>query len=82
MSEIIEKLRGGDLRFIGKSDGVVSDILENPELFGEVFEGMVSDDAIIRMRSADVIEKVSRLHPEYLKPYKERLIKDVSKIDQ
>lgn len=34
------------------------------------------------MRSADVIEKVSRLHPEYLTPYKVPLIKEVAKIEQ
>jgi hypothetical protein len=32
------------------------EILENPSLFGELFEGMQSVDPVIRMRSADVIE--------------------------
>ncbi len=82
MSEILQKLRGGDLRSIGRAEEVVQDILRSPSLFGEVFDGMLNDDPLIRMRSADVLEKVSSKHPEYLKPYKERLISEVSKIKQ
>lgn len=82
MKKILEKLKGGDLRSIGKADEVVEDILNKPSLFKDVFEGMLSDDPIIRMRSADAIEKVSQKHPEYLQPFKSRLINEVSKIDQ
>jgi len=82
MSKILHKLKGGDLRSIGRADEVVQDILRNPSLFGEVFEGMLNDDPLIRMRSADALEKVSLKHPEYLKPYKTRLISEVSKIKQ
>jgi len=82
MTYILTKLKGGDLRSKGKSEEVVDDILKEPLLFGEVFEGMLNDDSVVRMRAADAIEKVSRLHPEYLKEYKKRLIHEVSKIDQ
>lgn len=82
MGRVLEKLLGGDLRSIGNADEVVSDILKDPTLFDEVFYGMMNDNPLIRMRSADVIEKVSRLHPEYLKPYKVPLIKEVAKIEQ
>lgn len=82
MTDILNKLKGGDLRSKGKSEEIVDDILKQPFLFGEVFEGMLNDDPVVRMRAADAIEKVSRLHPEYLKDYKKRLIQEVSKIDQ
>ena len=55
-------------------------ILKEPELFGEVFNGMRSDNPLIRMRSTDVIEKVSRIHPEYLTSYKEEIIKEISEM--
>ena len=45
---------------------MVQDILEDPTLFGEIFNGMLSEDPRIRMRSADALEKVSSKHPEYL----------------
>lgn len=82
MSKILKKLKGGDLRSIGKSDKVVQEILDKPFLFKEVFEGMLSSDPIVRMRSADAVEKVSAKHPEYLQPFKSKLINEISKIKQ
>jgi hypothetical protein len=43
---------------------------------------MLSDDPIIRMRSADAMEKITAKHPEYLQPYKKKLIQQVAKVDQ
>jgi len=37
MTDILSKLKGGDLRSKGKSEEVVADILKHPFLFGEVF---------------------------------------------
>ncbi|MCW4023250.1 MAG: hypothetical protein NWF02_08850 [Candidatus Bathyarchaeota archaeon] len=82
MSGFRKKLSGGDLRSIGKSNEVVQEVFDNPELFAVVFQGTLSEDPLIRMRSADVIEKVSTEHPEYLQPFKTRLINEVSKVEQ
>jgi len=82
MTKILQKLKGGDLRSIGRADEIVEEILHKPSLFSEVFEGMLNNDPIVRMRSADTIEKISKIHPELLQPFKNRLIKDVSKINQ
>jgi len=82
MSQVLQKLKGGDLRSIGRSEEVMQDILKNPALFGEVFEGMLNDDPRVRMRSADALEKVSSKHPEYLQPFKNWLINEIAKIKQ
>ena len=57
-------------------------MLNDPSLFEVVFNAMFSDDPIIRMRSADAVEKITAKHPEYLQPYKEKLIQQVAKINQ
>jgi len=82
MSGVLQKLKGGDLRSIGRAEEVVEEILKNPVLFADVFEGMLHSDPVVRMRSADVLEKVSSKYPEYLQPFKTRLINEVSKIKQ
>ena len=82
MSQILDKLKGGDLRSIGRAEEVVEDTLENPALFAEVFEGMLNDNPQVRMRSADVLEKVSSKHPEYLQPFKNRLVSELSQVRQ
>ncbi len=80
--EILNKLQGGDLRSIGRSNEVVSDILADSTLFDVAFDGMCNADPVIRMRAADAIEKVTRIKPALLVPFKKRLIAEVSQIQQ
>jgi hypothetical protein len=70
MNSIHKRLEGGDLRSIGEADTVVEDLHKDPSLFNEVFDCLYSDTPGVRMRSADVIEKFTSKHPEYLNPYK------------
>jgi hypothetical protein len=76
--ELLNKLASGDRRSIGKSNEVVADVIRDLSLFEFVFNGMLSDDPLIRVRSADAIEKITVKHPEYLQPYKETFIKQVA----
>ena len=71
---ILDKLRGGDLRSIGRSNEVARDIEENVSLFETVFTGLYDSDPLIRMRSADVIEKVTRNKPELLSNHTSEVI--------
>ena len=82
MNNVLKKLEGGDRRSIGRVSEVVADVLNDPSLFEAVFNGMLSDGPIIRMRSADAVEKITANHPEYLQPYKEKLIQQVARINQ
>jgi hypothetical protein len=82
MDGILEKLKGGDLRSIGRANEVVADVLGDPGLFDALFHGMLDDDPIVRMRSADAVEKITVDHPEYLEPYKTVLIRRVAGIEQ
>ena len=82
LHDVLKKLRGGDRRSIGRVSEVVAEVLNDPYLFEVVFNGMLGDDPIIRMRSADAVEKITQEHPEYLQPYKEKLIQQVARINQ
>jgi len=82
MQPILSKLDGGDRRSIGRSNEVVAQVLADPGLFDAVFCGLLTDKPLLRMRSADAIEKITALHPEYLRPYRTRLIEQVARIDQ
>jgi HEAT repeat protein len=82
MHPILEKLQGGDRRSIGRSEEVVADVLTKPELFAAVFGGMLHDDPLVRMRSADAVEKITAEHPTYLAPYKKILLEEIAAIEQ
>ncbi len=78
MHELLERLTGGDRRSIGRSNEVVAAVLHDPSLFGVVFSGLWSTDALVRMRTADALEKITAKHPEWLQPYKEQLVRQVA----
>ena len=82
MKEILNQLRGGDRRSIGKANVVAQEVANNPENFGAVFNGLYDHDPIVRMRAADCIEKVTRNMPELLDGYNARVIALLETTDQ
>ncbi|HLL42904.1 MAG TPA: hypothetical protein VK369_07180 [Segetibacter sp.] len=73
MTDLINLLRGGDLRSIGQSDTVVQ-LINNQEQFDELFKLLFHSDRKIVMRSADSIEKISLNNKGYLKKHKEEIL--------
>lgn len=79
---LLSKLKGGDLRSIGKADEVAKQIGSDQKLFDEIFQGIFDTDSIIRMRSSDVAEKVLRNHPLLLKKHKNKILTNLDKFKQ
>ena len=63
VDNLLAKLQGGDRRSIGRVDEVVREVLADPSLFRLLFEGMLHEDPLIRMRAADAPEKDHRTAP-------------------
>jgi hypothetical protein len=72
--KVVEKLMGGDVRSLGRSRRLVDALVRDPSKFDEVFKEIFSDDPVVRVRAADVVEKVTRTRPELLRPFKRTLI--------
>jgi len=80
---LLAQLAGGDRRSIGRSGEVVAEVLHAPSLFKEVFDGLLrSVDPLVRMRAADAVEKITAVHPEYLRPFKRALLEQVAQSAQ
>ncbi len=58
MSDLLEKLSGGDLRTVGEVSEVVT-MVTTEEIFAELFILMFSDDEVVAMRAADAVEKIT-----------------------
>jgi len=56
--------------------------LKTPALFGDVVRGFTHVDPVIRMRCADVAEKVSAVRPEWLKPHTRALLSFASTVQE
>jgi hypothetical protein len=67
-------LAGGNRRSIGRADEVAAIVLKSPGLFSQVIAGLWSQDPVVRMRAADVAEKVTRKNRVVLRPYKKELL--------
>lgn len=72
--DMARALSGGDRRSIGRATAVVSHILRHRETLGELIEALEHEDPIVRMRAADVAEKISKQHPDWLRPYAQRFV--------
>jgi hypothetical protein len=67
---------------VGRSAEVVAAVLAQPEHFGNLFDGMLAADPVLRMRCADAVEKITLRQPDLLRPYKKKLIAQVAQIEQ
>lgn len=66
MSSLLVELTGGDRRSIGRSNLIVRMVLDDRRRLAEIINGLSSEDYLVRMRCADVVEKVSLVHPGWL----------------
>ena len=78
MKEVLQYLSGGDLRSIGKSNLLAKQIKTQND-FDAVFEFLTHHDRLVVMRSADTLEKVSKLKPEWLTQHKGSLLRLLKK---
>ncbi len=77
-----QMLSEGSPRSLGRAEEVVQKVLKAPQLLGELFDCLFSEDEIVRMRASDAIEKVCRVHPNWLQPFVPRLLGEVAPINQ
>lgn len=82
MKAVLEKLTGGDLRSTGRSDEVVAEVLRRPEWFGDLFDGIMEHDPVVRMRAADAVEKITAVKPDLLAPYCSAVLDQLTEIPQ
>ena len=82
INSLLAQLTGGDRRSIGRSAAVVEQVLGRPRLFALVFSGITDADPLVRMRCADVVEKVTAVRPEWLGPFKPRVLEIAAAADE
>jgi hypothetical protein len=79
---IEERLSGGHPNSLGNTLEVVEDVLKDPLLFDELFNCYLSDDEVVRLRVSNAIKRITKVHPDFLIPYKDRLLLEIAQIDQ
>lgn len=80
--KVFEKLKGGDLRSIGRANEAAREVADNPARFAALFEAIFADDPVLRARAADACEKAAKKNPALLAPLKKRLLAALPKVQQ
>lgn len=81
MPTLLDQLSGGAPHMLGRSREVAAQVLAQPDLIDELFDGIADDDETIRNRSSDALERVAAARPDLLRPYKRELLTRVTRID-
>lgn len=79
---LLDMLRGGARRSIGRVEELLAAVRQTPDRFAELMAGIEADDPVVRMRAADAVEKLTADHPEWLASYRARLLGELAEIDQ
>lgn len=72
----------GKKNSLGRAEEVVQIVLADQTRLDELYRCLFEEDAWLRMRAIDALEKVCRIHPKWLEPYVEELLGEVASIDQ
>lgn len=73
-AEILKLLSGGDRRSIGQANRVAALASKDTTVFRELVEGLTHEDPLVRMRSADALEKASPQRQRELQKFKRKLL--------
>lgn len=79
---LLDSLKGGDRRSIGRADRVVVTVRRDPSLFPVLISGLRHEDQLVRMRAADAVEKLTVAHPQWLRPFTRRLMSLAARTEQ
>jgi hypothetical protein len=82
MSFIDIFMEGGHANSLGRSAEVMDTVLEDKSRLAELYECICHDDAWVRMRAIDSIEKVCRVHPDWISPYIDKMLSELTKSTQ
>ncbi|HYH75495.1 MAG TPA: hypothetical protein VD735_06070 [Candidatus Saccharimonadales bacterium] len=69
---------GGKSNSLGRANEVIALVVQDRQRIDELYACLFDDDAWVRMRAADALEKVCRQHPDWLLPYIDRLAAELS----
>lgn len=69
---------GGKSNSLGMAGEIVKLVLNDHAKLNELFNCIYADDAWVRMRAIDSFEKVARVHPEWIQPYLDTILEELT----
>lgn len=69
---------GGKTNSLGRAEEVLESVLKDRSKLNELYSCLFNDDAWVRMRAADCLEKVCRVHPDWIEPHIDKIFTDLA----
>lgn len=69
---------GGEANSLGRASEVVDAVLSDRARLDELYACVFADDAWLVMRAIDSFEKVCSVHPEWIEPYIDAILNDLT----
>ena len=82
MNNFESLLTGGHPNSLGNTLEVVDHVLLDKDKLEELYQCYFSDDEVVRLRTSSALKRICKEHPQWLVPYLDRLLKDISQINQ
>jgi hypothetical protein len=82
MAGLLDELRGGTRKTLGRSKAVAQRILADPSLLDELLEAFESNDKVLLSRAADCLEAVAAARPELVQPHKALILGWLTQFEQ
>ncbi|HJQ08049.1 MAG TPA: hypothetical protein VJ836_01050 [Candidatus Saccharimonadales bacterium] len=80
MSETFAEIltAGGHANSLGRVNEVIEHVLKDRKRLDELYGCLFADDAWVKMRAADALEKICRQHPDWILPYIDRFSQELA----
>jgi hypothetical protein len=73
---------GGKTNSLGRAGEVLNLVLADKSMLNDLYNCLFADDAWVRMRAADCLEKICRVHPDWVEPYVDRMLNELTMSEQ
>ena len=77
-----EMLTGGHPNSLGNTIEVVDIVLADKKKFDDLYQCYFSEDEVVRLRVSNAMKRICKEHPEWLVPYIDNFLNEISKINQ
>ena len=77
-----EMLTGGHPNSLGNTVEVVNLILADRKKLEDLYQCYYSDDEVVRLRVSNAMKRICKEHPDWIVPYIDKILTDISKINQ
>ena len=82
MESFAKMLTGGHPNSLGRTIEVVDITLADQARLAELYQCYFESDAVVRLRTSSAFKRVCKAQPEWLVPYIDRFITEISQLDQ